>query len=129
MSAFGFAMAALFVLSAAVQWNDPDPVVWIAAYLVPAALCAGASLGRVPRAWLVVGFVLYAAVASWWLPSILEMSSSTFSTIGMESRADEEAREGLGLWICAVALGVLALRIERRRTDQSASTSTGKRSK
>lgn len=42
MSALGHALAALLFLSmAALQWNDPDPVLWVVVYLAITAEMSG----------------------------------------------------------------------------------------
>lgn len=55
-----FAAAALFLLIAALQFNDPDPIYWIAAYVGTAAVAGGLALGRYSRFWTgaVIGLVL-----------------------------------------------------------------------
>lgn len=51
----------LFVLSAALQYNDPDPYLWIPIYLVPAWFCFQAVKGRYyPAAYAVVSVLLVA---------------------------------------------------------------------
>lgn len=102
---------ALFVLSAAVQYNDPDPVEWMAIYLACAWVALRAALGHAPfRAALAVG-----AVALAWALTILPRVVGTpgFPTFsfgdGMKSVAIEETREAFGLligvaWMAAVAL-------------------------
>src|SRR5215213_11000596 len=58
-------MALLFVFAAAVQYNDPDPLRWVALYLAAAAACVLALLQRLPR-WIpvVVGLVALAWAAT-----------------------------------------------------------------
>jgi len=91
-------MLALFVLSAGLQYNDPDPWVWVAVYLYPAALCGLRLLGR-RIAWLpLLGAIAYVSAAAWWAPP--------YSPGYLDN---EEAREagGLllgGLWMAALAV-------------------------
>lgn len=42
-------MATLFLFGAAVQYNDPDPLRWMAIYLAAATACVLATLDRMPR--------------------------------------------------------------------------------
>jgi len=42
-------MALLFLVTAVLQWNDPDPLYWVVAYGVVAAVAGAACLGR---AWV-----------------------------------------------------------------------------
>jgi NO-binding membrane sensor protein with MHYT domain len=103
--------ALLFAWSAYVQWNDPDPVVWILAYGAVAACCALAAFGRRPRAaitvllaglvvwmlWLSPGFVQWLGMGA---PSIVEEMKATAPHI-------EVVREFLGLLIAVAVLALL----------------------
>lgn len=49
----------LFIISAVLQYNDPDPYLWIPIYLVPAWFCFQAIKGKFyPVAYLVVSILL-----------------------------------------------------------------------
>jgi hypothetical protein len=85
--------AALFLLGAAVQLNDPDPAVWIVMYCV-AAVIAGAAAAGVRRAWYAAA-VLVALCVLWggWLGfGVISEGQHWF---------DEEGRESMGLLIIA----------------------------
>jgi hypothetical protein len=58
MTLAAWAMAALFALSAAVQWNDPDPWLWIAVYGASAVASGLAALERLPRSLAVTLLVV-----------------------------------------------------------------------
>ena len=107
-------MAALFLFSVAVQYNDPDPLGWMIAYTVPAALSIAACLGRYPFRVTAVTTVVFAVAMLFWIPELVGARAATFTSMGMESRIDEEAREGLGLLICLVWSGVLSREAWRR---------------
>ena len=47
-----FFFAVLFLLAALLQWNDPDPAIWMAGYGLAAALSALAAIGRYPACLL-----------------------------------------------------------------------------
>ncbi len=102
-------MALLFLLSVVVQYNDPDPLGWIAIYGAALATCIIALLGRLPR-WLpaVVGVAaaLWAAIL---LPTVLGQVSLSemFRETGMATLEIEEARETLGLALVAIWMLVL----------------------
>lgn len=101
-------MLVFFAWTAIMQYNDPDPVLWISIYGAAALCCA-----------------LYMAD---WLPALLAASLSGIFTLGAlylllrilgpESFFDETgremmgmmegSREMLGLWIAAVWTGFLA---------------------
>jgi hypothetical protein len=96
------AMTALFVVCAAVQWNDPNPAYWIAIYGVAALLAARAALGQlplIPNAAACLAFVLLAARA---LPDLLGAREQAFTHWHMLESGDEVAREAGGLLLCAL---------------------------
>jgi hypothetical protein len=111
------AMTALFVVSAAVQWNDPDPAYWIAIYGVAALLSARAAQGQLPLAPNAVACVVFSALALRALPDLLGAREQAFTHWHMLAARDEVAREAGGLSICAVWSALqtaLALGLRRR---------------
>jgi hypothetical protein len=62
---FNYFFAFLFVLFAAVQWNDPDPLLWIAIYLYAAFLCL-ISIRKKPfnSIWFFAGIGFYIIYAT-----------------------------------------------------------------
>jgi hypothetical protein len=104
-------MALLFLFSVAVQYNDPDPVRWMAIYGAAAVACLWRSAAaRVPR-WLpsvvAVTAVLWAAVSARLVdPAALP---HMFDSFEMHSLAVEEARETSGLLIVTAWMLVVAL--------------------
>lgn len=92
-------MAALLVLGAVVQHNDPDPAIWIAVYLCAAILSLMGALGR-PLIPMMGASALLAAVWGAWLAT---------GVIGQQPIFDEEGREMMGLGIIALWLGGSAL--------------------
>jgi len=110
-------MAALFVFAAAVQYNDPDPLRWMAIYLAAAAACVLAVLRRLPR-WLPAMVGLAALV---WAATL---SPHVLGRVGMGEMVQawemkdvrvEEGREMYGLLIVVGWMAVLALVGWRRR--------------
>ena len=115
------AMLALFLLGFVVQYNDPDPVRWMAIYAAAFTVCLVVALGRPlpPAAPIIVGLVALA----WALATIIpgpgvSLYSHMFDAWEMKSVPVEEAREGSGLMIIAVWMLVIAMR--RRRGKQGA---------
>ncbi|AKD56361.1 transmembrane 220 family protein [Spirosoma radiotolerans] len=101
----------LFILFAAVQYNDPDPEVWVPIYGLAAIACfmAYAGLGKW---WFFVGMaVMYVVAAVYQWPPVFE--GFLFSEVGMRSMNIEMAREAGGLAICAVIMGVLAVLVRQ----------------
>lgn len=115
-SACNWLMAALLGLSAALQYNDPDPLSWIALYAAAAAACVLWGLRRV--AWPVAAPV--AAIAAVWaallLPDVLGhiAPGDLFLRMSEKGGRVEVGREVGGLLI-VVAWMLALLVLERRR--------------
>jgi hypothetical protein len=110
--------ALVFVFAAAVQWNDPDPLPWIAGYLCAAGLSAAAVVGRM--SW---GVSALAAMAYtfWFLslaPSLVGADPAAFQSLQMREASHEEPREALGLALCAGWSAALAW-IARNRAQRA----------
>ncbi len=95
-------MCALFVASAVVQWNDPDPLVWIGLYGLAAVLAAVAASGRVPFVPNLAAFVLFTILTALWIPSLATARPEAFTSIQMQASRDEEPRETVGLALAAI---------------------------
>jgi len=105
--------AILFASAAALQFNDPDPDLWVAAYASAAGLATAAALGRAhfwTSALLAAIFALWTAAL---LPSLIASESAAFTSFRMQSPAHEEGREAVGLLICASYATWLALACRR----------------
>jgi hypothetical protein len=102
-------MGLLFLLAVAVQFNDPDPLQWMAIYGAAAVACALAVRGRLPG-WLPV---LVGAIAIAWAGTLLPnvwgrvRFTDLFREIGMDSASIEEGRETVGLLIVAAYMFVV----------------------
>jgi len=65
MKAFNLILTILFILFAALQYNDPDPYIWVPIYLYSSALCFLAFKGKFyPKAYI-AGIVIYTAYATY----------------------------------------------------------------
>lgn len=115
------AFAALFLFGAAVQWNDPDPLRWMAAYLAAAGVSAGAAAGRpLPVATAVVLAGLVAFLVPW-LPALQHGSPEALRSFGMSGAPEEEElREAWGLILLVSWTGFLLFRCLRLRGRPSA---------
>jgi hypothetical protein len=94
-------MAALFALSVAVQYNDPDPLYWMAIYGIALALAVAAALGRAPLLPNAAALGFFAVLAARALPDLLAAREEAFTHWHMLAAKDEVAREAGGLLICA----------------------------
>ena len=105
-------MALLFAVAVAVQYNDPDPLRWMALYgaafviaLMAAVrgrgpIVAAACVGAVALVW-----GLYWAVSS---GTALTLYEHMFDSWEMKNTAIEEAREASGLFIVAIWMAIVA---------------------
>ncbi len=111
------ALAALFLVAAALQYNDPDPELWMPLYLGAMAGCL--LVWRAPAHWLLPAAV--AAVALGWAatmaPTVLPrfVLADLVRSMKAENPAIEESRELGGLLIVAAWMLVLTARAVRAR--------------
>ena len=101
-----------FILSAAVQYNDPDALPWIIIYLAAAFMCI-ARLRNLQFRWLPA--LLLTTSLIWigmLLPSVIGQVSpaEVVESITMQTRAVEEAREIGGLVLVALWAGILLIK-------------------
>ena len=113
-------MAALFALAVIVQYNDPDPIRWMAIY----GLACGAAAARAVRGSVPLAFVLaVGAIALAWGTAVVASGPGLgeyghmFDAWEMKSLPTEEAREASGLFIVAFWMGVLAVSEWRSRRN------------
>jgi hypothetical protein len=105
-----------FLLSAAVQYNDPDATAWIATYLCASYMCFAQVRGHHTR-W-VPGILLVGCLA--WigltLPALVGNVSwqEIVESISMKTREVEEAREIGGLALVAIWAAVLLVHNHRQ---------------
>ncbi len=108
-------MTALFVIAAAVQWNDPDPAYWIAIYGAAALLAARAAQGQLPLLPNALALALFTVLAARALPELLGARAEAFTHWHMQGARDEVAREAGGLLLCALWSAVQATAALRAR--------------
>lgn len=114
--ATNWALFACFVLSAVLQYNDPDPLQWIAIYGLAAAVCVGYAF-RKPIA-IPAGAALLTSLI--WAGYIYSQTrgqlhpEQMFNDFHMTQPYVEEAREIGGLLIVSAWMAVLLV-AERRR--------------
>ena len=122
-------MAALFVFGAAVQYNDPDPLRWIAVYLAGAVACLLAN--RVRGLYWLPASILVVCI-SWSLslmPAVVGRIPflQMFASWEMKDSGVEMSREMYGLLIIGgwmLVLSIAAIRDRRLRRADSASEGT-----
>jgi hypothetical protein len=105
-------MCLLFAAAVLLQYNDPDPLVWVLMYGAAFALSAMAmARGTAPF----VAVVIVGVIALAWgilltvrVPGVAAYGHM-FDAWEMHSAVTEEARESVGLFIVAGWMGLLAL--------------------
>ncbi len=103
----------LFIVFAAVQYNDPDPLVWIYAYLVPAYISFSAFRNQFNKG-------LIAVVCIGALLAVVEFFPfGNFQGValdqGMKTVEIELARESLGMVVVFVAMAIHWFQAGKRR--------------
>jgi hypothetical protein len=109
------ALCALFVLSVAVQVNDPDPWLWMPIYGVAATLAGACAAGRLPLLPNAAALVAFLALFAVWAPSLAGAREGAFTSFHMRAAADEAPREAVGLALCAAWSAVQTLAAWRLR--------------
>ncbi|NHF59786.1 hypothetical protein FK220_010580 [Flavobacteriaceae bacterium TP-CH-4] len=97
---FAWLFGVLCVVSAILQYNDPDPFLWIVIYGLAAILCFGFALQKIPF-WL----PLFAGVL--FILGFFYVFPEEFVGFGIDSgdiKNVEEGRESFGLLILALVM-------------------------
>jgi hypothetical protein len=122
MKAFNLFFCLVFILFAALQYNDPDPYVWMPIYLYSAVLCWLAFRHRYyPKAyWL--GILVYTVYAVYkifdknglvdWIE--IHHAENIAETMKAEKPWIEESREFFGLLILIVVLAIDLIYVKRK---------------
>jgi hypothetical protein len=114
MKLFNIFFSIVFLISAGLQYNDPDPYVWIPIYLYGAILCWQAFRSKFyPRAYL-FGIIIFTAYALYffftddgvldWIR--LHNAENIAGSMKATTPWIEDTREFFGLMLLIMALGV-----------------------
>ena len=114
MKVFNIVFIVLFILFAAVQYNDPDPYLWMPIYLYAAFLCWQAIKKKYNPTLYVIGLSLYGLYALYLLfdkTGVLDWASehkaeNIAETMKATKPWIEETREFFGL---VIVMGVLII--------------------
>lgn len=115
MKYFNYTFVFIFILFAAVQYNDPDPLLWIPIYLFPAYLCFKEAQSAILHSYLyILGFIGFGAYAVYKLfdeNGIIDWiryhnASSIAATMKAEQPWIEESREFFGLLIILIVMAI-----------------------
>ncbi len=114
MKVFNIIFCFVFIVFAALQYNDPDPYVWVPIYMYTAVLCWLAASQRYFTKAYLLGIVVYAIYAIYkmfdanglidWIK--LHHAENIAGTMKAEQPWIEETREFFGLVILIAVLAV-----------------------
>lgn len=101
-------LAAMFMLFAGLQYNDPDPWRWALMYGFVGGVCGFAAFGRQNKYVIWVGVATCLVWMSVWLPDFLDWIRIGTPNIAHQMKSEtpyiEYSREFFGLVICLIAL-------------------------
>jgi hypothetical protein len=114
MKIFNLIFSLIFVFFAALQYNDPDPYVWMPIYLYGAVLCWLAFRGKYFRSAYLPGIAVYAIYAGYkffdengvWDWMTKHHAANIADSMKAEQPWIEETREFFGLVILIVVLAI-----------------------
>lgn len=117
MKILNIILAVLFLLFAIVQYNDPDPFVWIAIYGIVAVVCALAAFRKYYNWLILLGLAICFIEIISTIPGLIEWMNLGMPNIGAAMKAEtpyiESSREFFGLALC---IGILIFQyIQARR--------------
>jgi hypothetical protein len=122
MKIFNIVFIILFVLSAALQYNDPDPYLWVPIYLYGAFLCYQAYRKKYVPVLYIIGLVIYIGYAAYLFfdrQGVLNWANehnaeSITQTMKATKPWIEETREFGGLLILIVVLVINMLWLRKK---------------
>ena len=123
MKIFNIFFCIVFIFFSALQYNDPDPYVWMPIYLYTAVLCWLAFRNKYfPGAYL-LGIAVYAVYATYkffdengvWDWMTKHHAANIANTMKAEQPCIEETREFFGLVILIVLLLIDYFYVKRKR--------------
>ena len=122
MKIFNYSFAIIFLIFAALQYNDPDPFLWIPIYLYPTYLCLQAARNQTVNQILysigLIGFVPYAIYKMFDENGVIDWikyhnAGSIASTMKAETPWVEESREFFGLVIIIIVMTINYQKIKK----------------
>lgn len=128
MRVFNWTFIVLFVLFAALQYNDPDPYIWIPIYLYAAFLCYRALQNKFEPLLYLIGLIVYGGYAAYLFfdkTGVLDWaeehhSENIVQTMKATKPWIEETREFGGLAIILIVMAVNYFWFRTRKKEQAA---------
>src|SRR5687767_9996973 len=124
MKIFNLIFCIFFILFAALQYNDPDPWLWMPIYLYSAILCWLAFRGKYfPKAFLfgIIAYLGYAVLLFFEKDGVLDWitkhdADNIAGTMKAETPWIEDTREFFGLLILIIVLAIDYFYSRKKRT-------------
>lgn len=112
MKVFNIFFTVIFIIFAALQYNDPDPYLWVPIYGYAALMCGLAATGRYFRSAYLLGIFMYLVYASYLFftrDGVIDWATShDAENIAQTMKATkpwiEDTREFFGLLIIIIVL-------------------------
>jgi hypothetical protein len=106
-------LALVFTSFVVVQYNDPDPYIWVPLYGYAAVLSFLMFLNRLNNIiWPIIGWITYLITAVIFWPGTFKGMENTMTIMNPEI---EQARETSGALICAATMVFYLIMIRRRK--------------
>lgn len=108
MRILNITLTVLFLIFALVQYNDPDPYIWVPIYLFCAWVTGSAAMGKYNKMGIIIGSIPIIAYTVSYIPDFINWINmgmpSVVETMKAEKSYVELTREFGGLVICVAAL-------------------------
>lgn len=115
MKILNLVLAAMFLLFAAFQYNDPDPIQWAALYLLSMAVCILAAINQPNKYLIYIGLIISTLwainLSSDFFAWVKEGMPTVTGTMKAENPHIELVREFGGLFLTAINFGWQAWQI------------------
>jgi len=114
-------LALLFVSFVSVQFDDPDPLLWVLIYLNMVAICAWSAFRLPNKYWLLITAIGYLIYAVYLFPGAVDWFKSPDRSLLFDDLAKmqypyiEETREFLGLVISLLVLFWIGFSLKRKK--------------
>jgi len=98
----------LFIVFAIVQYNDPDPWLWIILYSIVGLTSIASVFKSIPKPLYLIMILALVAATAYYIPLMMDWVSSGMPSIVGEMKAStphiEWMREFLGLVLCLIVM-------------------------
>ncbi len=112
MKLFNYIFAIIFLGFAALQYNDPDLLVWISIYMAMVVFCILATRQYFSKIFTIILIIVYVGYSAILSPALIIWLQSSDRGLLFDDLAKmqfiyiEETREFLGLMICLAVIGI-----------------------